>query len=427
MWLKLKLWIANPAKNLWVQPTMGALFALFFSVLASFSHLFIPERWIIDIKAETLLDLIEIISGSMLAVTTFSLSIMVSALSATSSSTTPRARLLVMSDPYARLAITSFISAFIYSVIAKITLGLQYYGTSGRFVMFVGTLLVLAYLIITLIRWVQTLSNIGSLSDTLQKIDVITKENLEHYRQHPNHGINGQRPTTEPLHIIYAAATGYLFHMEFQTLNNWCEQSAAHIHIVNPINALISKDNVLFEIFAETDSPLQQNSKEDWRIAEQELGTMVAIQADPSYQQDPVSGIQMLAEVAHRALSAAVNDPGTAIRTVSMITSLLTDTQAKEGEENDYPLLSICSRSAAMFSSVFYPLARDGVSSLEFITHTLRCMSILHRNAPEAELRESVVVEAAKIYLLARQSNSHTQDQFILDNVWKETFPDWQQ
>ena len=77
MWLKLKLWIANPAKNLWVQPTMGALFALFFSVLASFSHLFIPERWIIDIKAETLLDLIEIISGSMLAVTTFSLSIMV--------------------------------------------------------------------------------------------------------------------------------------------------------------------------------------------------------------------------------------------------------------------------------------------------------------------------------------------------------------
>ena len=137
MWLKFKLWLSNPAQNLWVQPTLGALFAIGFSVLASITHYFIPERWLIEISASTLSDLLDIISGSMLAVSTFSLSIMVSALVATSSSISPRARVLVMSDASTRLAITSFITAFIYAVIAKISLELQLYGAGGRLVMFV--------------------------------------------------------------------------------------------------------------------------------------------------------------------------------------------------------------------------------------------------------------------------------------------------
>lgn len=76
----------------------------------------------------------------MLAVTTFSLSIMVAAFASASSSGTPRAYQLMMSDDNTRLAISSFISAFIYAVIAKIALGLGYYGPAGRFVLFISTI-----------------------------------------------------------------------------------------------------------------------------------------------------------------------------------------------------------------------------------------------------------------------------------------------
>ncbi len=67
----------------------------------------------------------------MLAVTTFSLSIMVGAFANAASSTTPRATTVVMSDDVTHAAIASFLSAFVYAVIAKTALGLGYYGNAG--------------------------------------------------------------------------------------------------------------------------------------------------------------------------------------------------------------------------------------------------------------------------------------------------------
>ncbi|WEI10749.1 DUF2254 domain-containing protein [Acinetobacter soli] len=136
MWYRLKLLLSDPSKNLWVHPTLGAIFAILFSLLASVGNYLLPEHYVPHISAETLSSLLDIIASSMLAVTTFSLSIMVSALASTSNTATPRARLLIIEDDYTRIAIASFISAFIYSVIAKIALGLKYYGTEGRFLLF---------------------------------------------------------------------------------------------------------------------------------------------------------------------------------------------------------------------------------------------------------------------------------------------------
>lgn len=146
-----------------------------FSLFAIASQYFIPASTVLNISIDTLGSLLDIIASSMLAVTTFSLSIMVAAFASASSSGTPRAYSLMMSDDNTRLAISSFISAFIYAVIAKIALGLEYYGPSGRFVLFISTILVLMYLIYTLIHWVQTLSKLGNLTTTIDKIETAAK------------------------------------------------------------------------------------------------------------------------------------------------------------------------------------------------------------------------------------------------------------
>ena len=109
MWFKLKLWWNNPAENLWFTPTLGALFAILFSLFATASRYFIPNTAVPNISIDTLSNLLDIISSSMLAVTTFSLSIMVAAFASASTSGTPRAYKLMMSDDNTRLAITSFI------------------------------------------------------------------------------------------------------------------------------------------------------------------------------------------------------------------------------------------------------------------------------------------------------------------------------
>lgn len=420
MWLKIKLWLSNPAQNLWVQPTLGALFAIGFSVLASITHYFIPEHWLIEISASTLSDLLDIISGSMLAVSTFSLSIMVSALVATSSSISPRARVLVMSDASTRLAITSFITAFIYAVIAKISLELQLYGAGGRLVMFVGTLIVLMYLIFTLIRWVQTLSNLGSLVDTVEKIESAVMTQLATYRQYPQHGITGTKPTATPKAVTYCRRTGYLTHIEFELLDEWCQKHHCHIHIALNLNELAARDTVLFEVYAQDGCTLDAKA---WATLDDKLNEFAVISSAPSHQSAPLYGIQLLAEIAERALSPAVNDPTTAFQTVSVITHLLSDVRPSQDDEAlDYAHLSIVPFCVTQFIAPYYPIARDGVGHTGFIIHMLRCLHIVHRTAPESALQDAAVLMAERVYLLAHHHTDYDAELDRLDQAWRSYF-----
>lgn len=420
MWLKFKLWLKNPAQNLWVLPTLGAFFSVAFSTFASVSHYVLPEKLVVDIAPDTLKSLLDIISGSMLAVTTFSLSIMVSALSATASSATPRARLLVISDSAARLAITSFISAFIYSVVAKIALGLKYYGDSGRFVMFVGTLLVLIYLVFTLIRWVQTLSSLGSLGDTLKKIEAVAKQGLAEFRRHPHLGINGTLPPTLRAWATAADATGYLVHLNLEELNQWAEKNQCHVHIAQRINSLVSKQTVLFELYPSPESPLINGDR--WQEIDDELRNHALIETNKANYQDPFYGLIVLTEVGHRALSAAVNDPATAEQTMSLMTHLLIDTEKSDDETDNYKYLSIEAVDWQQATQMYLTLARDGIGSYDFVHNILIYLNLLHLNAPEAELRTAAKHTAAEIYDMAMQHIDYELDKERLQRLWQEKF-----
>ncbi|MCW9698444.1 DUF2254 family protein [Avibacterium sp. 20-129] len=141
------LWLKKPSNGLWITPVLGALFATFLTLISTLiKNKSLPLAMMPTISEELLNDILSIMASSMLAVSTFSLSIMVSAFSSASNGATPRATELVMGDNTTRLAISSFISAFVYAVIAKITLGMGYYNEAGRFVLFIGTICVLIYL-----------------------------------------------------------------------------------------------------------------------------------------------------------------------------------------------------------------------------------------------------------------------------------------
>lgn len=150
--------LKKPSNKLWVSAASWALLTVIFVLSLRLGARTLEVASLPDIKQETLESLLNVIASSMLAVTTFSLSIMVAAFASASNGATPRATDLVMGDSTTRTAITSFICAFIYAIIAKTALGMAFYAQNGRFILFISTVAVLLYLIITLIRWVYTLS-----------------------------------------------------------------------------------------------------------------------------------------------------------------------------------------------------------------------------------------------------------------------------
>ena len=89
------------------------------------------------------------------------------------------------------------------------------------------------------------------------------------------------------------------------------------------------------------------------------------------YEDDPRFGLIALSEIASRALSSAVNDPGTAIDVIGRFLRLLTEwSKASENEDDkekpgfdrvEIPEISV----SDMFDDAFAPIARDGAGTVE--------------------------------------------------------------
>lgn len=375
------LWLKKPSNGLWLTPVLGAVFAVFLALFAALiKNKSLPLDIIPDISAELLNDILSIMASSMLAVSTFSLSIMVSAFSSASNGATPRATELVMGDNTTRLAIASFISAFVYAVIAKITLGMEYYNEAGRFVLFIGTICVLIYLITTLITWVSTLSQLGLLNNTLDKIETASQQALVNYWESPNMGAK----SLEKIHFsyaIYAHKTGYLSHINMQNLQDFAEKNDCQLEIAIQPGKLIY-----------TGMPLAYANKSIDEIAQ--LQESFIIENNRSYAQDPKFGLLVLSEVAQRALSKAVNDPGTAIKVISVLLRLLLDSKV-EKQAVKYDRLAMLNLNEQEFVlQPFTPICRDGSSMLEIHIKVQKTLAILYEMSDSPAISEAAIKQA---------------------------------
>ncbi|MFZ7198012.1 DUF2254 domain-containing protein [Avibacterium avium] len=375
------LWLKKPSNGLWLTPILGALFAVF---LALFSALIenqaLPIDIMPDISEELLNDILSIMASSMLAVSTFSLSIMVSAFSSASNGATPRATELVMGDNTTRLAISSFISAFVYAVIAKITLGMGYYNEAGRFVLFVGTICVLIYLITTLITWVSALSQLGLLNNTLEKIETASQQALNNYWQQPNMGAKSL-DKIRFTYAIHAHKTGYLSHINMQNLQDFADKNECEIDIAIQPGKLVY-----------TDMPLAYVNKSIEEMAQ--LQENFIIENNRSYAQDPKFGLIVLSEVAQRALSQAVNDPGTAIKVISVLLRLLLDSKAEKQTVKYDRLAMLNLNEQELVLQPFTPICRDGSAMLEIHIKVQKALAVLRTQSDNQAIREAAFKQA---------------------------------
>lgn len=92
-------WILRQTlKKLWFRATLFAMVAIITALLSILFRSMIPESVSVKVGAEAVDNILNILASSMLAVTTFSLSIMVTAYGSATTNVTPRATRLVVED-----------------------------------------------------------------------------------------------------------------------------------------------------------------------------------------------------------------------------------------------------------------------------------------------------------------------------------------
>ena len=379
------IWLKDRRNKIWVTPALGMLVGLLLALGAALLNLKLPAGSVPDIDVGTLKQLLDVVASSMLSVATFSLGVMVSAFASASGNGTPRATELVMGDEGTRTAIGSFLAAFLYAIVARTALGLGIYGPAGRFVLFVATLAVLLYLVVTLVLWVRTLSTLGRVGDTLTRIENATADALAQHAQAPCMGAQPGPAQVPPGQAVLSRQTGYITHLDLAGLQGLAQALGVQLHLRRRPGAFVHPGTVLAVV---------EGGQLD-EAGASALCNGVLIDRARTFEQDPRFGLIVLSEVAQRALSPAVNDPGTAIEAMGVATRLLVNWAHRRQEAEDsaaadadrdsagprHPNLSLVPLDAADFLvDMFDPIARDGAGTVEV---GVRLQKLLQALAPQ--------------------------------------------
>jgi uncharacterized membrane protein len=349
--------------RLWFRAALLSFLGLITALLAAVIAPLIPVELSAQIGADAVDNILNILASSMLVVTSFSLTTMVAAYSAATNSVTPRATKILLEDPTTQNALSTFIGSFLYSLVGIIALERELYGDQGRAVLFIVTLGVILLIVVTLIRWIDHLSRLGRVGDTTDRIERAAAAALDARIEHPYLGgrrlRDPERDIPSDARELRGPSIGYVQHIDMTALSECAEEHRGEIYVTAVPGTL-----------AEPSRPLAWLRGIEGEEAHKTIVDAFTIDHERSFDQDPRFGLAVLAEIASRALSPAVNDPGTAIDVIGRAVRLLAKWPpgdgAEEPEEIPCPRVYVPPvRVADLFDDVFGPIARDGAALVE--------------------------------------------------------------
>ncbi len=348
------------ARKLWIRVSVMALIGVATAAAGIVFAPYVPDAWTIKIGAQAIDGILNVLASSMLAVTVFSMSTMVSAYGAATSNVTPRATRLLMEDNTSQNVLGTFIGSFLFSLVGIIALSTGLYGSEGRAILLVVTIGLIALIAVTILRWIDYLARFGRLGETIARVEDATREALERRRAHPHLGGKPMAgPPPSGARPVFATAIGYVQHVDMAALQERAKEGRLTIFVTAPPG-----------VFADPARPVAMIAG----AADDEDALAVAkafsIGAERTFDQDPRFGLCVLSEIASRALSPAVNDPGTAIDVIGRAVRLLVRWNRGEGPAEDAEIACEDVRVPAlavddMVGDVFSPIARDGAGLLE--------------------------------------------------------------
>lgn len=344
-------------RKIWVRVAGFALFALISAAASQFLGRLMPTEWAVQLGADAVDQVLNILATTLLAVTTFSLSVSVSAFASAAGSATPRATALLQEDHTTQNVLATFLGAFLFSLVGIVALNAGYYTDNGRLVLFAATILVIALVVIALIRWISHIINFGRMNDTLDRVERAAAEAISQRLEAPWLGGKPlQVPPPADALTVPSRKIGYVQHIDMEALSEVAKKHDLELWIealpgsfVHPASNLLSAAG---------------GSVED--VETRNLGAAFTIDRNRDFSQDPGFGLIVMAEIASRALSPAVNDPGTAVDVLGRLTRILAPWRSNPKAPVNYPLINVPSvRAEDLLDVAFRPIARDGANMFE--------------------------------------------------------------
>jgi len=400
-------------KHIWVRASLFSVAAVVVVLLAAIVGPYIPYNLSLTLAAGSVDHILIILASSMLAVTTFSLSIMVSAYSAATSNVTPRSTNLLLADPVAQNTLATFVGSFLFSIVGVIGLAAGIFSDKGRIILFFATLGVLFVIVATLLRWIEQLGRFGRVGDTIIRVEKATIPALKQAGVSPRLGAMPEVPVPSGAQSAYAVQTGMVVHIDAGELDELACKHGVTIHVASMPGSLVHPGRPILYIAPSVST----EALKDFRDC-------VTVGSDREFDQDPRFGIIVLSEIASRALSPAVNDPGTAIEVLNAGLRVFLALADAADEEEPIKLKRVHAPDLDiddLFRSFFNPIARDAHSVVEVQIRMVTVLAALARR-DEALFGKASRHEAHELGKRANASLASESDRQIVNACIGERF-----
>lgn len=372
---------------LWIRPLVICVL----SIGAAFAAR-LADRLEIDVpvlSSDSVESLLSIMASSMLVIATFAVGSMVAAYASAGNSATPRSFSLIVADDISKNALSTFIGAFIFSIVALVALKNGYYSIAGRFTLFILTSAVFAVVIVTFVRWVDRIARLGRVGTTIDTVEKATTAALSRRRSAPT--LSGTEVTADDHRgqPVHAPCVGYVQHVDVAALQEWATRANARVVVVAPCGTLATPDRPLALVRRDGRPP--SSADEDDVVAAFQLGR------NRMFTDDPRFGVIVMAEIAGRALSPGINDPGTAIQILAAFVRIFHEWSRPADETRNagpkYDRVAVPRLATHdLFDDAFTTIARDGAGMVEV---GLRLQKALHALTT---MGDGVMAEAARYH-----------------------------
>ena len=224
--------------------------------------------------------------------------------------------------------------------------------------MFGVTILVLAAVVITLIRWIDSLARLGRVGHTIEHVEKTASEAIAARAKHLNLGARPYRKPPRSSLPLHASAVGYIQHIDVAALDEIAKAHDATVYLEIDAGSLMHPARPL----AVYTGRLGADERE-------KLAACFVIGNQRTFEEDLRFGLVVLCEVAQRALSPGVNDPGTALDVIGSQLRLLTDWQQRRAAAEPAVLYErVYARAPSaddLIEDALAPIARDAAGNAE--------------------------------------------------------------
>jgi uncharacterized membrane protein len=278
------------------------------------------------------------------------------------------------------------------------------------------TVLVISKVVFIFVRWTDKIVRLGRIGTTIDQVEEAAKKALSQRKQSPRMGGQAVHEKAEDGISIFANSIGHLQMINMPSLQSFAASNKVRITVLVLPGTFIFPNKPIACVHVDADFASE--------FDKQEIQDAFIIGTERTYDEDPCFGLIVLSEIASRALSPAVNDPGTGINVIGSMVRLfsmwLQPDESAHRKDPVYDRIAVPElKLEDMLNDAFSAIARDGAKNIEVGIWLQKGLSSLATIGNPSE-RTALKNAAQAAFKRAEQSLDCPEDLELLRKVVSE-------